>query len=77
MEQTVDRTEMPPTPIIPGFQVVARSAGRKAPMSPGGEIAAWALPDLVCPQIVKPMPAIIMVIRIDTRIGRGVRVGFM
>ena len=43
MEQTVDRTGMPPTPIIPGFQDVARSAARKAlgSMLPGGDTAAW------------------------------------
>ena|SRR5258706_4860944 len=27
--QTVERTGIPPTAIIPGFQIVARSAGRK------------------------------------------------
>ena len=49
LEQTVDRTGMPPTPLIPGFQAVARSAGRKAlgSMLPGGDTTGCPLPDLV------------------------------
>src|SRR5262249_13420430 len=49
VEQIVDRTGMPPTPIIPGFQAVARSADRKAlgSMLPGGETVVWELSDLV------------------------------
>ena len=44
VEQIVDRTGMPPTPINPGFQAVARSAGRNAlgSMLPGGDTAASA-----------------------------------
>ena len=43
--QTVDRTGMPPAPIIPGFQAVARSAGRMALGSTlrGDDVGAWAL----------------------------------
>src|SRR5258705_9120928 len=47
--QTVGLAGMPPTPIIPGFQVVARSGGRKAlgSMLLGGDATASALTDLV------------------------------
>jgi hypothetical protein len=44
----VDRIGMPPTPIIPGFQTVARSAGRKVlgSMLLGGDTTASAPLDL-------------------------------
>ena len=49
MEQTVDRTGIPPTPLIPGFHTVARSAGRKAlgSMLLGGDTTMWAIPGFV------------------------------
>ena len=46
--QTAERIGIPPTPIIPGLQVVARSAGRKLA---GGELAAVVHPN---PQVARP-----------------------
>ena len=51
-------TGMPPTPIMPGFQVVARSAGRNAleSMLPAGDTTASVLADSVgsAPSTVPP-----------------------
>jgi hypothetical protein len=74
--QTVERAGMPPTAIMPGFQVVARSAGRK-PFEADAEavVSLSAAATREAEQSTAPMTAIATMGKRDGRVVAVVFIG--